>query len=72
MTRKGSGVRGATIAKAAPQVIVGCGYLMDVIISPSMVCGPVQVGRGESGLLPDRTQGAGLSRRLAGEVYGLT
>ena len=37
-----------------------------------MACGPVQVGRGESGLLPDRTQGAGLSRRLAGEVYGLT
>lgn len=36
-----------------------------------MVCSPVQVGRGESGLLPDRTQGAGLSRRLAGEVYGL-
>lgn len=36
-----------------------------------MACGPVQVGRGESGLLPDRTQGAGLSRRLAGEVYGL-
>ena len=35
MTRKGSGVRGATIAKAAPQVIVGCGYLTDVIISPS-------------------------------------
>ena len=27
--------------------------------------------RGETGLLPDRTQGAGLSRRLAGEVYGL-
>ena len=35
MTRKGSDVRGATIAKAAPQVIVGCGYLADVIISPS-------------------------------------
>ena len=35
MTRKGSDVRGATIAKAAPQVIVGCGYLTDVIISPS-------------------------------------
>lgn len=34
MTRKGSDVRGATIAKAAPQVIVSCGYLMDVIISP--------------------------------------
>lgn len=34
MTRKGSDVRGATIAKAAPQVIVGCGYLADVIISP--------------------------------------
>ena len=33
MTRKGSDVRGATIAKAASQVIVGCGYLMDVIIS---------------------------------------
>lgn len=33
MTRKGSDVRGATIAKAAPQVIVGCGYLTDVIIS---------------------------------------
>lgn len=27
--------------------------------------------RGEIGLFPDRTQGAGLSRRLAGEVYGL-
>ena len=37
-----------------------------------VICCPVQVGRGESGLLPDRTQGAGLSRRLAGEVYGLT
>ena len=33
MTRKGSDVRGATIAKAAPQVIVGCGYLTDVILS---------------------------------------
>lgn len=71
MTRKGSDVRGATIAKAAPQVIVGCGYLTDVIISPfSRARGPVRVGRGELGLLPDRTQGAGLSRRLAGEVYG--
>ena len=38
MTRKGSGVRGATIAKAAPQVIVGCGYLTDVILSG---CGPM-------------------------------
>ena len=38
MTRKGSDVRGATIAKAAPQVIVGCGYLMDVILSG---CGPM-------------------------------
>lgn len=36
MARKGSDVRGATIAKAAPQVIVGCGYLTDVIISLSM------------------------------------
>ena len=27
--------------------------------------------RGESGLLPDRTQGAGVSRRLAGEVCWL-
>ena len=35
MARKGSGVRSATIAKAAPQVVVGCGYLTDVIISPS-------------------------------------
>ena len=35
MTRKGSDARGATIAKAAPQVIVGCDYLMDVSISPS-------------------------------------
>ena len=35
MTRKGSGVRGATTAKAAPQVIVGCGCLTDVIISLS-------------------------------------
>ena len=33
---------------------------------------PFKSGEGESGLLPDRTQGAGLSRRLAGEVYGLT
>ena len=39
MTRKGSGARGATIAKAAPQVIVGCGYLMDVIISLSVEMG---------------------------------
>ena len=35
MARKGTGVRSATIAKAAPQVVVGCGYLADVIISPS-------------------------------------
>ena len=33
---------------------------------------PFKSGKGESCLLPDRTQGAGLSRRLAGEVYGLT
>ena len=33
MTRKGSDVRSATTAKAALQVIVGCGYLTDVIIS---------------------------------------
>ena len=73
MTRKGSDVRGATIAKAAPQVIVGCGYLADVIISPfRRHAVPFKSGEGESGLLPDRTQGAGLSRRLAGEVYGLT
>lgn len=73
MTRKGSDVRGATIAKAAPQVIVGCGYLTDVIISLfRWHAVPFKSGEGESGLLPDRTQGAGLSRRLAGEVYGLT
>ena len=72
MTRKGSDVRGATIAKAAPQVIVGCGYLTDVIISPSAgMRSRSSRARGLSGLLPDRTQGAGLSRRLAGEVYGL-
>ena len=72
MIRKGSDVRGATIAKAAPQVIVGCGYLTDVIISLSRWHAvPFESGEGESGLLPDRTQGAGLSRRLAGEVYGL-
>ena len=35
MARKGPGVRSATIAKAASQVIVGCGYLTDVIISLS-------------------------------------
>lgn len=39
MTRKGSGVRGATIAKATPQVIVGCGCLTDVIISLSVEMG---------------------------------
>ena len=73
MTRKGSDVRGATIAKAAPQVIVGCGYLTDVIISLfRWHAVPFKSGEGESGLLPDRTQGAGLSRRLAGDVYGLT
>ena len=73
MTRKGSDVRGATIAKAAPQVIVGCGYLTDVIISLfNWRAVPFESGERESGLLPDRTQGAGLSRRLAGEVYGLT
>lgn len=73
MTRKGSDVRGATIAKAAPQVIVGCGYLTDVIVSLfRWHAVPFKSGEGESGLLPDRTQGAGLSRRLAGEVYGLT
>lgn len=33
---------------------------------------PFKSGKGESGLLPDRTQGAGVSRRLAGEVCGLT
>ena len=72
MTRKGSDVRGATIAKAAPQVIVGCGYLTDVIIPPSKgMQFPFESGEGESGLLPDRTQGAVVSRRLAGEVYGL-
>ena len=72
MTRKGSDVRGATTAKAAPQVIVGCGYLTDVIISLfRWNAVPFKSGEGESGLLPDRTQGAGLSRRLAGEVYGL-
>lgn len=43
----------------------------DIHIPFSRARGPVRVGRGESGLLPDRTQGAGLSRRLAGEVYGL-
>ena len=73
MTRKGSDVRGATIAKAAPQVIVGCGYLTDVIISLfRWHAVPFKSGEGESGLLPDCTQGAGLSRRLAGEVYGST
>ena len=36
-----------------------------------MACGPVQVGRGGSGLFPDHTRGARVSRRLAGEVYGL-
>lgn len=46
-TRKGSGVRGATIAKAAPQVIVGCGYLTDVIISPSVgLAVPFESGEG--------------------------
>ena len=64
MARKGSGVRGATIAKAAPQVIVGCGYLTDVIISLfRWHAVPFKSGERESGLLPDRTQGAGLSRR---------
>ena len=33
MARRGSGVRGATSMKIPPQVIVGCGYLADVIIS---------------------------------------
>ena len=48
MTRKGSGVRGATIAKAAPQVIVGCGYLTDVIISPSVgLAVPFESGEGD-------------------------
>ena len=73
VARKGPDVRSATIAKAAPQVIVGCGYLTDVIISLfRWHVVPFKSGEGESGLLPDRTQGAGLSRRLAGEVYGLT
>ena len=39
VTRKGSGVGSATIVKAAPQVIVGCGYLTDVIISLSVEMG---------------------------------
>ena len=39
MARKGSDVRRATIAKASSQVIVGCGYLMDVIISLSVEMG---------------------------------
>ena len=43
-----------------------------VSIPFSRARGPVRVGRGELGLLPDRTQGAGVSRRLAGEVYGVT
>ena len=70
MTRKGSDVRGATIAKAAPQVIVGCGYLTDVIIS--LFRGhavPFKSGEGESGLLPDRTQGAGVSRRYGRSLW---
>lgn len=47
MTRKGSDVRGATIAKAAPQVIVGCGYLTDVTISPSVgLAVPFESGEG--------------------------
>ena len=35
MARKGSGVRCATSVKTPPQVIVGCGYPADVIISLS-------------------------------------
>ena len=35
MARQGPDVRSATTAKAASQVIVGCGYLTDVIISLS-------------------------------------
>ena len=65
MTRKGSDVRGATIAKAAPQVIVGCGYLTDVIISLfRWHAVPFKSGKGESGLLPDRTQGAKIKPSL--------
>ena len=39
MARKGSGVRRATSVKTPPQVIVGCGYLTDVIISLSVEIG---------------------------------
>ena len=39
MARKGSGVRRATSVKTPPQVIVGCGYLTDVIISLSVEMG---------------------------------
>lgn len=64
MVRKGSGVRCATSVKTPPQVIVGCGYLTDVIISLfRWNAVPFKSGEGESGLLPDRTQGAGISRR---------
>ena len=73
MALRGSDVRSATTAKSASQVIVGCGYLTDVITSLfRWHAVPFKSGERGSGLLPDRTQGAGLSRRLAGEVYGLT
>lgn len=47
MARKGPGVRGATSMKIPPQVIVGCGYLTDVIISPSVgLAVPFESGEG--------------------------
>ena len=59
--------------KISPQVIVGL-WLPDgcYYIPLQMACGPVQVGRGGSGLFPDHTRGARVSRRVAGEVYGLS
>ena len=59
--------------KIPPQVIVGL-WLPDgcYYIPFRWRAVPFKSGKGEPGLLPDRTQGAGVSRRLAGEVYGLT
>ena len=71
MARKGSDVRGATIAKAASQVIVGCGYLTDVIYIPlHMACGPVQVRREGNRSVPRPYTGSGCKPPLWAKFMG--
>ena len=53
-----------------PQVIVGCGYLTDVIISLFIWHAVLfKSGERETGLFPGRTQGAGVSRRYGRSLW---